>query len=145
MGRRSAYPLRLMRAAQDTGQRVVILGNAAHAIHPVGAQGFNLGCRDVAVLAEVLAENTGDPGAPEILRRYSQWRRPDHEVTIGLSDGLTRLFANPSLVASSLRSFGLMAHALVPSLRRRLAAGAMGYRGRIPSLARGRPLTGAKA
>jgi 2-octaprenyl-6-methoxyphenol hydroxylase len=144
MGRRSAYPLRLVRATRDTDERVVILGNAAHAIHPVGAQGFNLGCRDVAVLAELLADRSGDPGAPEILRRYSEWRRPDHEQTIGLSDGLTRLFANGSVMASSLRSVGLIAHALLPSLRRRLAAGAMGYRGRIPRLAQGRSLAGVK-
>jgi 2-octaprenyl-6-methoxyphenol hydroxylase len=144
MGQRNAYPLRLVRATRDIDERVVILGNAAHAIHPVGAQGFNLGCRDVAVLAELLADRSGDPGAPEILRRYSDWRRPDHEQTIGLSDGLTRLFANGSMMASSLRSAGLIAHALLPSLRRRLAAGAMGYRGRIPRLAQGRSLAGVK-
>ena len=72
MGRRSQYPLRLVRATRDTSERVIILGNAAHAIHPVGAQGFNLGCRDVAVLAEVLAtDRGGDPGAQQVLRRYS--------------------------------------------------------------------------
>ena len=145
MGRRSAYPLRLLRAERDIDQRVAIIGNAAHAIHPVGAQGFNLGCRDVAVLAELLAESRDDPGDPETLRRYSEWRRPDHEATIGLSDGLTRLFSNSSMMASSLRSAGLIAHALLPSLRRRLAAGAMGYRGRIPMLAKGRALTGVKS
>lgn len=141
MGLRSQYPLRLVRATRDTSERVIILGNAAHAIHPVGAQGFNLGCRDVAVLAEVLStDRGGDPGAPQVLRRYSGWRRPDHDTTIGLSDGLTRLFSNPSWLASSLRSAGLIAHGLLPALRRRLAAGAMGYRGRVPSLARGESL-----
>jgi len=138
LGRRSAYPLKLVRAARDTHHRVVILGNAAHAIHPVGAQGFNLGCRDVAVLAELLAGDTGgDPGAPRILNAYSGWRRPDQDTTIALSDGMARLFANPSPAASLLRSAGLIAHALAPPLRRRLAAGAMGYRGRIPRLAQG--------
>ncbi len=143
VGQRSSYPLKLVRAERDTDQRVVILGNAAHAIHPVGAQGFNLGCRDVAVLAELLAARTGgDPGDPEMLREYSAWRRPDHDTTIGLSDGLTRLFANNSPLASAVRSLGLVAHALSPALRRRLAAGAMGYRGRIPRLAQGLPLAG---
>lgn len=138
LGRRSAYPLRLVRSERDTAERVVILGNAAHAIHPVGAQGFNLGCRDVAVLAELLARDTkGDPGAPGILQAYSDWRRPDQASTIALSDGMVRLFANTSPAASMLRSAGLIAHALAPPLRRRLAAAAMGYRGRIPRLAQG--------
>lgn len=143
MGRRSSYPLRLVRARRDTDRRVVILGNAAHAIHPVGAQGFNLGCRDVAVLAELLAARAGDdPGDATLLQAYSQWRRPDHDATIGLSDGLVRWFANPSPAASALRSLGLIAHALSPTLRRRLAAGAMGFRGRIPRLAQGLTLGG---
>jgi 2-octaprenyl-6-methoxyphenol hydroxylase len=138
LGRRSAYPLRMVRAERDTADRVVILGNAAHAIHPVGAQGFNLGCRDVAVLAELLASDTrGDPGASHILRAYSHWRRPDQQSTIALSDGMARLFANTSPAASMLRSAGLIAHALAPPLRRRLAAAAMGYRGRIPRLSQG--------
>jgi 2-octaprenyl-6-methoxyphenol hydroxylase len=144
MGRRSAYPLKLVRARRDTDERVVILGNAAHAIHPVGAQGFNLGCRDVAVLAELLAGlGAGDPGSARVLEKYSAWRRPDHEETIRLSDGLVRVFANPTPLASALRRAGFLAHALLPVLRRRLSVGAMGYRGRIPRLAQGLPLHGA--
>jgi 2-octaprenyl-6-methoxyphenol hydroxylase len=138
LGTRSAYPLKLVRAQRDSDERVVILGNAAHAIHPVGAQGFNLGCRDIAVLAELLAASSvSDPGESRILAEYSTWRRPDHDGTIALSDGMARLFSNPSPAASLLRSFGLVAHALAPSLRRRMAAGAMGYRGRVPRLAQG--------
>ncbi len=138
MGKRSSYPLKLVRAKQDIRQRVVILGNAAHTIHPVGAQGFNLGLRDVAVLAEVLADDAAaDPGAESLLRAYSDWRRPDQDSTVSWSDGITRLFANPAPAAAALRSAGMFLHALIPPLRRRLAAHAMGYRGRVPKLAMG--------
>lgn len=145
VGKRSSYPLRLVRAQEDTRPRTVILGNAAHAIHPIGAQGFNLGLRDVAVLAEVLAEATRRSGASEIgntevLRRYSDWRAPDHQGTIAYSDGLARLFSNPSSVAAAARTAGLLAHAFIPTLRRQLAIRAMGFRGRIPRLALGEPL-----
>jgi 2-octaprenyl-6-methoxyphenol hydroxylase len=145
IGRRSSYPLRLVRAAEDTRPRAVILGNAAHAIHPIGAQGFNLGLRDAAVLAEVLADAirkdpAADIGRPATLRRYSEWRAPDQQGTIAYSDGLAKLFANPTGMAAAFRTAGLLAHAFLPPLRRQLAARAMGYRGRTPRLARGEPL-----
>jgi 2-octaprenyl-6-methoxyphenol hydroxylase len=145
IGRRSSYPLRLVRAHRDTAPRAVILGNAAHAIHPIGAQGFNLGLRDAAALAEVLADalrlRGGDAiGSPEVLQRYSDWRRADQDGTINYSDGMARLFANPTPLAASLRTAGLLAHAVLPPLRRRMAIKAMGYRGRTPRLALGEPL-----
>jgi len=141
VGRRTAYPLKLVRAEEDFRDRVVLLGNAAHAIHPVGAQGFNLGLRDVAVLAEILADHdNGDPGELGLLRRYSRWRAPDQKAVITFSDGITRLFAHPSLLAKGLRTGGLMACAWLPGLRRRQAVKAMGYRGRIPRLALGERL-----
>lgn len=145
LGRRSHYPLRLVRAREDVRPRAVLLGNAAHAIHPVGAQGFNLGLRDVAVLAEVLADArredpSADPGAPATLARYSAWRKPDHDGTIAYSDGLARIYANPTGIAAAGRTAALLAHAFVPALRRRMAVQAMGYRGRIPRLARGERL-----
>jgi 2-octaprenyl-6-methoxyphenol hydroxylase len=145
IGRRSSYPLRLVRAAEDVRPRAVILGNAAHAIHPVGAQGFNLGLRDAAVLAEVLAdairENPEtDIGSLDVLHRYSERREPDQQGTIAWSDGLARLFANPTDMAAAVRTAGLLAHAFLPPLRRQLAIRAMGYRGRTPRLARGEPL-----
>jgi 2-octaprenyl-6-methoxyphenol hydroxylase len=144
-GRRSSYPLRLVRAREDVRPRAVILGNAAHAIHPIGAQGFNLGLRDAAVLAEVLAtelragrrEGIGDIA---VLHRYSEWRAPDQSGTIAYSDGLARMFANPSRLAAAMRTTGLLAHAFLPPLRRQLAVRAMGYRGRTPRLALGEPL-----
>ena len=145
MGKRSSYPLRLVRANEDIRPRVVIVGNAAHAIHPIGAQGFNLGLRDVAVLAEVLFDEMSsatepDPGALAVLKRYSDWRRPDQQGTIAYSDGLARMFANPSPLAAAARTAGLFAHALLPPLRRQLAVKAMGYRGSIPRLALGESL-----
>jgi 2-octaprenyl-6-methoxyphenol hydroxylase len=145
MGRRSSYPLRLVRAHEDIKPRAVILGNAAHAIHPVGAQGFNLGLRDAATLAEVLADalrenSRADPGNPDLLRRYSTWRRPDQEGTIAYSDGLARIYSNPTPLVSAGRVAGLLAHAFMPSLRKQMAVKAMGFRGKIPRLARGESL-----
>ena len=146
IGRRSAYPLKLTRAKQDIRDRLVILGNAAHAIHPVGAQGFNLALRDVAVLAEILADDGQvgdthhDPGDSRLLQQYSRWRQADQSSTIAWSDGITRLFAHPSMLVAGLRTAGFLAHALLPGLRRQMANKAMGYRGRVPRLALGEPL-----
>ena len=145
MGRRSTYPLRLVRALEDIRPRVVLMGNAVHAIHPVGAQGFNLGLRDAATLAEVLADavrldSEADPGDMDLLRRYSAWRKPDQDGTVAYSDGLARIYSNPSALASAGRLAGLVAHALVPPLRRQLATRSMGFRGKIPRLARGEAL-----
>lgn len=140
-GKRTAYPLRLVRAMEDVRERLVILGNAAHAIHPIGAQGFNLALRDAAVLAELLADNDlCDPGDTGLLHTYSEWRRQDQRGTIATSDGMTRLFSSPSPLAAGLRTAGLIAHAISPSLRRYSAIKAMGYRGRVPRLALGEPL-----
>ena len=77
-----------------------------------------------------------------ILKRYSEWRRPDQRGTIAYSDGLARMFANPSPLAAAARTAGLFAHALLPPLRRQLAVKAMGYRGSIPRLALGESLGG---
>ena len=142
VGKRSAYPLRLVRALEDTRPRAVIIGNAAHAIHPVGAQGFNLGLRDVAGLAEIIADAleqdpAADIGRAELLRAYSKWRAPDHAATIAYADGLVRLYANPTGLAAVARNLGLLAYSLLPPLRRQLAIRAMGYRGRVSRLALG--------
>jgi 2-octaprenyl-6-methoxyphenol hydroxylase len=145
MGQRSRYPLRLVRALEDIRPGVVILGNAAHAIHPVGAQGFNLGLRDVAVLAELLwiesrKGQAAEFGNMSLLSRYSNWRKQDQSETIAYSDGLARFFSNPSPWAAATRTAGMLAHAFIPSLRRQLAVRAMGFRGHIPRLAMGESL-----
>jgi 2-octaprenyl-6-methoxyphenol hydroxylase len=145
-GRRSLYPLRRVVPDQDRAGRVLLLGNAAHAIHPVGAQGFNLGLRDVAVLAELIADalnrpgEAGDPGDPSLLERYSDWRRPDRDATVGWSHDMVQLFASTSPLTRLARSAALSLVGLSPTLQRRLAIRAMGYRGRVPRLALGEPL-----
>lgn len=143
VGRRSSYPLRQVRALTDTAERTVVLGNAAHTIHPIGAQGFNLGLRDIAVLAELLAEarrSGSDPGEIVLLKAYHDWREHDQAATIGWSHTLARIYSNPGAGARLVRSAGLIAHRLMPALRRRTAARAMGYRGRVPRLALGESL-----
>jgi 2-octaprenyl-6-methoxyphenol hydroxylase len=143
LGRRTSYPLKQVRALDDTARRTVILGNAAHAIHPIGAQGFNLGLRDVAVLAELLSDakrNGSDPGDSDLLGEYHDWRQYDQTSTMAWSDTLARIYANPGPGARLVRSAGLVAHRLLPSLRRQTAARAMGYKGRIPRLALGESL-----
>jgi len=152
IGNRSSYPLKLVRSRTDWQSRTLLLGNAAHAIHPIGAQGFNLGLRDVAVLAEILAdaqsqssgqvEKGFDCGDENLLRNYSAWRRDDQAETIAYTDGLARLYANSGSLAVLVRRAGLLAHQFSPTLRRRLAIKAMGYRGRIPKLALGERLGG---
>jgi 2-octaprenyl-6-methoxyphenol hydroxylase len=145
-GRRSLYPLRRVVPDRDRAGRVLLLGNAAHAIHPVGAQGFNLGLRDVAVLAELIADRLSgsgearDPGAADLLDRYSTWRRPDRESTVGWSHDMVQLFASTSPLTRLARSAALSLVGLSPVLQRRLAMRAMGYRGRVPRLALGEPL-----
>lgn len=145
-GRRSLYPLRRVIPERDRSGRVLLLGNAAHAIHPVGAQGFNLGLRDVAVLAELVADEQAgnadevDPGAASLLERYSDWRRPDRDSTVGWSHDMVSLFASASLLTRFARSAALSLVGLSPTLQRRLASRAMGYRGRVPRLALGEPL-----
>jgi len=142
LGRRSSYPLLQVIAERDVAPRALLLGNAAHTVHPAGAQGFNLGLRDVAVLVELLqdagrAGMPADPGDADLLAAYSDWRRPDQVATAAWTDGLVGLFASRAAATAAARSLGLFAHTLLPPLRRRLASQAMGYRGRVPRLALG--------
>lgn len=137
VGKRSAYPIARVLAEHLCAPRAVLVGNAAQTIHPIGAQGFNLGLRDALTLAEILDEGA-DPGAADVLARYAAARSEDRERTLAFSDGLARLTANPSLPMQVMRSFGLLAMANVPGLSEPLVAGAMGFRGQVPKLARGR-------
>lgn len=140
---RRAYPLRLRLASRTTGPRLVLIGNAAQTLHPVAGQGFNLGLRDVAALAEVLAAaavDAADPGRPQVLDQYREWRGRDQQVTAALTDTLARLFTVPWMPARLARNAGLMGLDLLPSARRQLARHFMGQGGRMPRLARGLPL-----
>jgi len=136
VGRRSAHAIVRVLAERCTRGRAVLVGNAAQTIHPVGAQGFNLGLRDALALAELVAAGA-DPGAQELLADYVEARREDRERTLAFSDGLARITANPSEPLRALRSLGLLAMGNVPGLAAPLVAGAMGLRGSVPALARG--------
>ncbi len=135
-GPRSAYPLVQVLARQLVGERALLLGNAAQTIHPLGAQGFNLGLRDALTLAELIGEGAEDPGADALLRAYVQRRAPDREQTLAFSDGLARLTGNPAPLLRPLRSLGLVAAAQAAPLQSFLVGGAMGFRGQVPALCR---------
>ena len=139
VGKRSAYPIARAIAERIVARRMVLMGNAAQTIHPIGAQGFNLGLRDALGLADVLfaAGADADPGSEVVLGAYQQSRREDRERTLSFSDGLARATGNASLPMHLLRSIGLMALANVPGLSAPLVSGAMGFRGRVPTLSRG--------
>jgi 2-octaprenyl-6-methoxyphenol hydroxylase len=141
VGKRSHYPLSRVVARDLVAGRCLLMGNAAQTIHPVGAQGFNLGLRDALTYAELLQDRRAgagvpDPGEPALLADYVEARREDRESTLAFSDGLARLTANDSPGLSALRSLALLAFAQSPSVRAPLVSGAMGFRGRIPRLAR---------
>lgn len=135
-GERSAYPIVRVVAQRLVAERAVVLGNAAQTIHPIGAQGFNLGLRDALTLAEEIARRD-DPGDPASLAAYAARRQEDRERTLAFSDGLARLTANPSPLLKPLRSLGLVAVDAQPALQSFLVGGAMGFRGDVPALCRG--------
>ena len=135
-GPRSAYPLIQVLAQQLVGERALLLGNAAQTIHPLGAQGFNLGLRDALTLAELIGDAAQDPGADDLLQAYVQRRGPDREQTLAFSDGLARLTGNAAPLLRPLRSLGLVAAAQAAPLQSFLVGGAMGFRGQVPELCR---------
>jgi 2-octaprenyl-6-methoxyphenol hydroxylase len=140
VGARSAYPLRHMLIKDKVRPRVVLIGNAAHTLHPVAGQGFNLGMRDVAVLAERVGEAAragADPGSRELLQRYADSRRGDQQAVSLITDGLVRLFTNPLAPVSLARNLGLLGLDMAPGAKRLVARRFMGLSGRLPRLARG--------
>ena len=143
-GRRSSYPLALTRAARLTARRSVLIGNAANCLHPVAAQGFNLGLRDVAALCDciagVLSSNRAGIGEDGMLRAYIDWRRADHRQVAYLTNGLVRLFGSKLAPVRALRALGMLGLDLVPGARLLFARQTMGLAGRLPALSRGVPL-----
>jgi len=143
VGRRKAYPLFLTRVSEHVRTRLALIGNAAHTVHPVAGQGFNLGLRDVATLSEVLTDalrqgrDLGDPG---VLTRYADWRRRDNRVIARFTDSLIRLFSNDFLPLAVVRNLGLIAVDLAPPFKRGFIRITSGLSGRLPRLARGLPL-----
>ncbi|HET7358850.1 MAG TPA: 2-octaprenyl-6-methoxyphenyl hydroxylase [Rhodanobacteraceae bacterium] len=142
-GTRNAYPAARVLARRLVAPRAVLVGNAAQTIHPIGAQGFNLGLRDALTLAELIADGRGhggdgdfDYGSADLLARYVRRRADDRERTLAFSDGLARLGSNPTSLARPLRGVGLFALDRLPTVQSWLVGGALGYRGRVPALCR---------
>ena len=126
MGERVHYPLALATKKQLYTHRSVVVGNAAQTLHPIAGQGFNLGLRDVAALANVLSTSS-DPGENDVIRTYAEQRHDDRNRTITLTDGLVRLFSNESLPLLVGRNIGLTAMAHLSSLKRQFVKQSMGF------------------
>jgi 2-octaprenyl-6-methoxyphenol hydroxylase len=139
VGERHAYPLALVRAQELTATRAVLIGNAAQALHPIAAQGFNLGLRDAAVLAELIAP-ASDPGASALLARFAARRAADRRGMIAFTDNLVKLFGDRRAAVIVARNLGLLLFDLNAPAKRALARLSVGFGGALPRLARGLPL-----
>jgi len=140
---RSSYPLGFHHAAQITAQRLALVGDAAHAIHPIAGQGLNLGFRDVAALAEVLVDGARlglDLGDKQLLDRYQRWRSLDALSVAFATDSLTRVYGVPGRAASAVRRFGMGLVGRITPLRNKLMNEARGTSGDLPLLLRGLPI-----
>jgi 2-octaprenyl-6-methoxyphenol hydroxylase len=140
---RSTYPLGFHHAAQITGHRLALVGDSAHAMHPIAGQGLNVGFRDVAALAQVLVEGARlglDLGDRQLLDRYQRWRSLDTLMVAMATDGLTRTYGVPGRAASALRRFGMSVIDRIGPVKDRLMAEARGTSGELPLLLRGLPI-----
>jgi 2-octaprenyl-6-methoxyphenol hydroxylase len=150
IGERASYRLELTRATRLTEGRCVLVGNAANGLHPVAAQGFNLGMRDVAALCDCIADRMraggdsavadGAIGDSRMLAAYAAWRRSDHMKVREFTNGLVRLFESRRGSVRAVRSLGMLGFDLVPGVRSLFARHTMGLAGRLPRLSRGLPL-----
>ncbi|MGE3475513.1 MAG: UbiH/UbiF/VisC/COQ6 family ubiquinone biosynthesis hydroxylase [Rhodospirillaceae bacterium] len=139
IGPRFSYPLSLQFAHTYTKGRLVLVGDAAHGIHPIAGQGVNLGYRDVAALTEAIvdARRLGlDIANPDVLGRYERWRRADNMMMAGVTDVLTRLFSNDVAPIKAARDVGLAFVNRIPPLKRAFMRHAMGTTGDLPRLMR---------
>ncbi|MEA2980311.1 MAG: 2-octaprenyl-6-methoxyphenol hydroxylase [Alphaproteobacteria bacterium] len=142
-GPRRAYPLGLSMARSFVGDRLALVGDAAHVIHPIAGQGLNLGLRDVAALAEAIVDAARlglDPGGLDVLERYQRWRRFDTAAMGITTDGLNRLFSNRSDALRLVRDVGLGLVDRVPALKGLFIREAAGLTGDVPKLLRGEAL-----
>ena len=140
VGPRWWYPLVLVHAERYVDTRLVLVGDAAHGIHPIAGQGYNMGVRDIAALVEVLVDSKRlglDLGAPDTLERYVQWRRADNFAMVAATDLLNRLFSNDIKPIRLARDIGLAAVHRLPPLRRFFVRHAMGLVGDLPKLIQG--------
>ena len=133
VGERQCYPLSLRQVETLTAPRTLLIGNAAHTLHPIAGQGFNLALRDVSALAELLQQQD-DPGSPGLLQAYKEAREQDVNTVIRFTDGLLRLFTNPSRSLAHVRGAALGLLGRFPGLKRQLARRGMGlfHQGRMP-------------
>lgn len=142
-GPRWHYPLALQQAERYTADRLVLIGDAAHVMHPIAGQGLNLGLRDVAALAEVVVDAARlglDFGAADVLDRYQRWRRADSLTLLTVTDSLNRLFATDFAPVRMVRDIGLGVVNQIEPLKRLLSAHAQGTVGKLPRLNAGQPL-----
>jgi len=151
VGRRASYPLVLMTIENNTlahQKRVALIGNAAHGVHPVAGQGFNLGLRDISALAELIVAEmqsykSADPGNQALLSHYWQWRQADIRQVTGITNGLIKLFSNQSTPLAVLRNTGLLLADIMPPVKHAIAHEAMGsgvLQGKMSKMAVGRAL-----
>lgn len=143
VGARRAYPLGLAVARAFVADRIALVGDAAHVIHPIAGQGLNMGLKDVAALAETIVDAARlglDPGRLDVLERYQRWRRFDTMAMGMATDGLNRLFSNRSDVARFVRDVGLGLVDRLPGLKRLFIRDAAGLAGDVPKLLRGEAL-----
>jgi 2-octaprenyl-6-methoxyphenol hydroxylase len=143
VGKRASYPLILSKAVRLTATRSVLIGNSAHGLHPVSAQGFNLGMRDVAALCDCIADASADevdPGNAQLLEHYAEWRRSDQKKLVHFTDNLVRLFGSSRPGLRSLRNIGMLGFDLIPGVRPMFAKHTMGLAGELPRLSRGVPI-----
>lgn len=147
IGARQAYPLKLVRADRVTAPRVVLVGNAAQGLHPVAGQGFNLGLRDAATLAEILADARSsapvfDAGASALLESYAARRERDRDGITRFTDGLVKVFGDTRPGVPLARDIGLLLFDLSPTAKQAMSRLSWGFAARTPRLARGLALTG---
>lgn len=143
VAKRTAYPLSLLRSKEHVRHRLAVIGNAAHTLHPIAGQGFNLGLRDVAELADVITASYRqgtDFGALASLQRYANARRSDQVQVAFITDSMARVFSNRFDPLARVRMAGMLAIDLLPPLKHAVTRRAMGFVGRLPRLARGLPL-----
>jgi 2-octaprenyl-6-methoxyphenol hydroxylase len=139
-GKRFTYPLSLSIANQFVAERLALIGDAAHGMHPIAGQGLNAGLRDVAALAQVLNEASHrgeDFAAADVLARYQQWRRFDTATLAMATDLTNRLFSNDNPLLRVARDLGMGAIGALPDLRRGFIREAAGLTGDLPDLMRG--------